>query len=647
MQVLPSGFGSSTLGLTRRLPVGAEVQPRGGVHFRVWAPERQRVSLILENGQDGEGVRQELELVRDRDGYFAGYVAEATAGAHYRYRLDGEEQLYADPASRFQPQGPLGPSQVVDPGSFAWADDAWRGVALENQVLYEMHIGTFTQEGTWQAAMAELPDLAAMGVTLLEVMPVADFAGRFGWGYDGVNLFAPTRLYGQPDDMRRFVDRAHALGLGVALDVVYNHLGPIGNCLKAFAHHYFSTRYTTEWGEAINFDDEVSGPVREFFLANVTHWMDEYHLDGLRVDATQNIYDESSEHILQLMCRRAREAAGARRIVLIAENEPQNVRLLYPADQGGFGFDAVWNDDFHHSAIVALSAHNEGYYREHRGQPQEFISAAKRGYLYQGQWYAWQKKTRGTPTFGIKPASFVNCLDNHDQIANSIRGARCHQISSPGRYRAMTAVLLLMPGTPLLFQGEDFAASSPFLYFADNQDAQAEVGRKVHEGRKDFLKQFRSLATPEAQAAIADPGDPATFHRSKLNRLERHLHPEATSLHRELLELRRTDAVFRRQSIDGLDGAVLSQEAFVLRYFGDQGDDRLLLVNLGLDLHLTSAPEPLLAPPQGKQWHLLWSSEHPRYGGNGTAAVYSEENWRLPGHSAVVLAARDVEDQKA
>jgi len=329
--------------------------------------------------------------------------------------------------------------------------------------------------------------------------------------------------------------------------------------------------------------------------------------------------------------------------VIIAENERQDVRLLHPPEQGGYGFDAVWNDDFHHSAIVALSAHNEGYYREHRGEPQEFVSAAKRGYLFQGQWYAWQKKARGTPTPGRRPACFVNCLDNHDQIANSIRGQRCHQLSSPGRYRAMTALLLLMPSTPLLFQGQEFAASSPFLYFADNQDGDGEIGRKVRQGRKAFLRQFRSLATPEAQAALSDPGDPLTFQRSKLNQTERHAHAEAAALCRDLLALRRSDAVFRTQEPGGLDGAVLGREAFVLRYFGPHGDDRLLLVNLGLDLHWTPAPEPLLAPPAGRRWQLLWSSEHPSYGGNGTPAVYSEENWWLPGHAAVALCAQETE----
>ena len=262
-------------------------------------------------------------------------------------------RVISGPASRFQPCGPHGPSQVIDPDIFDWHDSQWHGVPLVGQVIYEMHLGTFTSEGTWEAASRELPELAKVGITVIEIMPIADFPGRFGWGYDGVNLFAPTRLYGTPDDCRRFVDRAHALGLGVILDVVYNHLGPDGNYLVRFSPEYFSSRYTTDWGEAINFDDEHAGPVREFFLANAAYWIDEFHLDGLRLDATQNIYDSSSDHILAAVARAVRQAAHGRATLLIAENEPQQTHLVRPPAQGGYGLDALWNDDFHHSAMVA------------------------------------------------------------------------------------------------------------------------------------------------------------------------------------------------------------------------------------------------------------------------------------------------------
>ncbi|HEV3496357.1 MAG TPA: malto-oligosyltrehalose trehalohydrolase, partial [Actinomycetes bacterium] len=471
----------------RRYPVGAELSPDGGVHFRVWAPVRRKVEVVFGEPPGDDGI---AELAPEGDGYFSGLVADAGAGTRYRFCLDGEDYLYPDPASRFQPEGPHGPSQVVDPWAYRWSDMDWKGAALPGQVLYEMHIGTFTREGTWAAAERELPELAAVGITCLEVMPVADFPGRFGWGYDGVNLFAPTRLYGDPDDFRRFVDRAHQLGLAVILDVVYNHLGPDGNYLKAFAPAYFTNKYKTEWGEPINFDGPDSGPVRDYFASNAAYWIDEYHLDGLRLDATQNIYDDTpdpAKHILAEIGRRVRAAAGGRSTLIVNENEPQHPRLARPLDRGGIGLDALWNDDFHHSAMVALTGRNQAYYTDYLGTAQEFVSAVKYGYLYQGQWYSWQGKRRGQPGLDIAPAAFVTFIQNHDQIANSGRGLRAHQLTSPGRYRAMTALMLLAPGTPMLFQGQEFAASAPFLYFADHKP---DLAKLVHRGRREFLSQF-------------------------------------------------------------------------------------------------------------------------------------------------------------
>ncbi len=617
--------------VARRLPVGAETQPAGGAHFRVWAPRRGKVEVVFEGGP---GAGQSAELSREAEGYYSGFAPEAGPGTLYRFRLDGDS-LYPDPASRFQPAGPHGPSQVVDPGAFEWTDGDWLGVGLAGQVVYELHVGTFTPEGTWKAAERELPALAALGVTVLEVMPVAEFPGQFGWGYDGVDLFAPTHLYGQPDDFRRFVDRAHAAGLAVILDVVYNHVGPDGNYLRQFSEDYFTDRHANEWGEAINFDGENSGPVREFFVANAGYWIDEYHLDGLRLDATQQIVDASPEHIVAAVTRRVREAAGRRSTLVVAENDSREVKLVQPLARGGYGVDALWNDDFHHSAVVALTGHNEGYYGDFLGTPQELISAVKRGYLYQGQRLARQGKRHGSPTRGIRPAAFVTYIQNHDQIANSARGLRIHQLTSPGRYRAMTALMLLAPGTPMLFQGQEFAASSPFLFFADHKP---ELARLVRAGRAEFVSQFPSVATPAVRSALDDPSDPATFAASKLDIAERERHAWAVALHHDLLRLRREDPVFRAQRPDGVDGAVLGPEAFVLRFFGDDGDDRLLIVNLGRDLHLDPAPEPLLAPPEGREWQVRWASEDPRYGGLGAPAPEAEDGWRIQGHAAVVLA---------
>jgi maltooligosyltrehalose trehalohydrolase len=614
-------------GQGRRLPVGAEPLPGGGVHFRVWAPARQRVEVVLE----GE---EPVELTREADGYFSGEVKDAEAGALYRFRLDGLGP-FPDPVSRFQPAGPHGPSQVVDPAAFAWSDGAWQGgpgVDPRRAVVYEMHIGTFTREGTWGAAAEELAELAALGVTILEIMPVADFPGRFGWGYDGVGLFAPTWLYGEPDDFRRFVDRAHAAGLGVILDVVYNHLGPDGNYLTQFSPAYFSERHHTDWGVAINFDGPGASGVRELYLANARYWVLEYHLDGLRLDATQDIHDDSPDPILAALAREVRRAGGAKRTYLVAENEPQESRLVRPPQAGGIGLDALWNDDFHHSALVALTGHNEAYYTDYRGTPQELVSAAKYGYLYQGQRYTWQKKRRGTPGLGLPPWAFLSFLENHDQVANSLRGERLQARTSPGRHRAMTALLLLGPATPMLFQGQEFHSSAPFVYFADHE---LELAALVRAGRYEFLAQFPSLDSDEARSAVPDPGALQTFELCKLDFSEREKHAGTYALHRDLLHLRRSDPVLAERG--KVDGAVLGPAAFLLRFFGEN-EDRLLLVNLGVDLPLAPAPEPLLAPPEDHRWGLLWSSESPLYGGSGAVEPESEEEgWRLPGQAAVFL----------
>jgi maltooligosyltrehalose trehalohydrolase len=430
------------------------------------------------------------------------------------------------------------------------------------------------------------------------------------------------------------VDEAHGHGLAVILDVVYNHFGPDGNYLREFSLDYFTDRHETDWGEPINFDGPGSGPVREFFLANARAWIDEFHMDGLRLDATQSIFDESDEHVLAAIGREVRAAARGRETIIVAENEPQQTRLVRARERGGYGLDGLWNDDLHHSAMVALTGKREAYYTDYRGSPQELISAVKWGYLYQGQRYKWQRSRRGTPALDLPPSAFVAFIENHDQVANSAFGRRVHQMTSPGRYRALTAFLLLSPPTPMLFQGQEFASSAPFLYFAAHA---GELGDKVREGRAAFLMQFPSIASPEMMAALPDPSDPDTFERCKLDFAERGRHESIYAMHRDLIRLRRRDPVFRAQRPRGVDGAVLGPEAFLLRFFGAEGGDRLLLVNLGVDLALDPAPEPLLAPPADTLWRVLWSSDDVAYGGAGIAPLESRANWRIPGHAAVVL----------
>jgi maltooligosyltrehalose trehalohydrolase len=618
--------------LARRLPVGAEALPGGGVHFRVWAPRRQRIEVVIES----DDAPDAFALEGEEGGYFSALVERAGAGTLYRFRLDGDDYLYPDPASRFQPRGPHGPSRVVDPSAFQWTDDGWRGASLKGQVVYELHVGAFTREGMLAAAAAQLKELSNLGVTCVELMPVAEFPGRFGWGYDGVALYAPAHLYGEPDDLRRFVNEAHRNSVAVILDVVYNHLGPDGNYLAQFSEHYFTERQKTEWGAALNFDGKHSAAVREFFLSNARHWVEEYHFDGLRLDATQSIKDDSPEHFLAALTREVRAAAAGRDTIVVGENEPQEARMVLD-----FGLDGLWNDDFHHTALVALTGRSEAYYSDYKGTPQEFVSSAKYGFLYQGQRYKWQRHRRGTPAYGLAPQVFVNFIENHDQVANSARGTRVHTRTSPARLRALTALLLLAPGTPMLFMGQEFASSAPFYYFADHEP---ELAEKVRRGRAEFLAQFRSVATRETRTRLVDPGDPSTFERCKLDFAEREAHREVYELHRDLLRLRREDAVFSAQEPRGVDGAVLSPDAFVLRFFGRHADDRLLVVNLGSDLNLNPAPEPLLAPPAGKVWAKLWSSEDYAYGGTGTPPLETKNGWCIPGRAAVALRPADADE---
>jgi maltooligosyltrehalose trehalohydrolase len=605
------------------------IRVRGEALFRVWAPQARAVEVVFEDAS-----QPSLALKRDADGYFNG--ATSARVSLYKYRVDGTGP-WPDPCSRFQPQGVHGPSLIVDPAAFKWSDAQWRGVQLPGQIIYELHIGTFTPEGTFDAAIGKLRYLRELGVTMIEVMPVAECPGRWNWGYDGVQLFAPYHVYGDPDALKRFVDRAHAIGLAVILDVVYNHLGPDGNYLKCFSPHYFSTRHHTEWGEALNLDGDHAQGTRDFILGNAGYWLSEFHLDGLRLDATQSIFDDSRPHILEELARTAREAAQPRSIVVISENEPQHAQQLLPTSQGGFGLDAMWNDDFHHAAKVALTGTRDGYFGDYTGRAQEFISCVRRGFLYQGQYYPWQKKPRGQAAPGLPAWTSIVFLQNHDQVGNTFHGDRVHANAAPGRYRALMALTLLGPQTPMLFMGQEFAASARFMFFADHHE---ELAALVHKGRREFLSQFRAYEDEATQQLVPAPHDEATFVDSKLDWNEAKDHAEVLAFHRDLLQLRACDPVISQQDVTKIDGATLSEHAFVLRWFDDEHGDRLLVVNLDRELPLAAPSEPLLAPTYGATWQLLWSSEDPRYGGYGVAMPVGDAGlgeWRLPAQSAVLL----------
>jgi maltooligosyltrehalose trehalohydrolase len=620
--------------LERRFAIGAELISRGDVSVRVWAPDVTSIRVVM------DGLETTLE--RDAEGYFGGTVA-GRAGSRYGFRLKGDDRIYPDPASRSQPEGPHGLSEVLDPTSYAWRDADWPGISIKGQVLYQLHVGTFTAEGTWASASRHLERLRDLGVTTIQMMPVAEFPGEFGWGYDGVSWWAPSHLYGRPDELRRFVDDAHQLGLGVILDVVYNHLGPDGNYLGTFSRDYFTTRYTNEWGEALNFDGPRSEHVRELVLANAEHWIREYHFDGFRLDATQQIFDNSAVHVLNELVLRARAAAGARQVVIVGENEPQDARLLRPATDPTDALDCLYNDDFHHVARVALTGIREAYYSDFRGTSQELLAAVKHGFLFQGQQFAWQKQRRGQPALDCPPYQFLHFLENHDQVANSTSGRRLCELSSPGQLRAMTALLLLGPATPLLFQGQETGSTAPFVYFADHR---GELGEQVRKGRFEFLGQFARFRAHAVASQHLNPIERASFESCKLTEGEdRHRRERFWRLHQDLLAVRRADETIASQGAHGVDGAIFDDRSFIVRLFGLQDNDRLLVINLGPDLDLVSKSEPLVAPPLGREWRVAWSSEDPVYGGSGTPE-WTSSRWTVAGHSALLLSLAPVGDSQ-
>ncbi|MGA9522918.1 MAG: malto-oligosyltrehalose trehalohydrolase [Myxococcaceae bacterium] len=610
--------------------LGANVDGDGTTTFRVWAPDRRRVEVIVEYAGEQVGAT----LHSEADGHFSGQV-QAPPGARYRYRLDGGD-AFPDPCSRFQPEGPHGPSEVIDFRAFDWTETNWTGVSMRDAVFYELHVGTFTPEGTYAGVRRKLPWLRDLGVNVLELMPLNTFPGRFNWGYDGTHPFAPCAVYGDPDELRKLVDDAHAQGIAVILDVVYNHFGPDGTWLAQFAKHYFTKRHSTEWGDPVNFDGEGSGPVRTFFIENIRHWIAEYRLDGMRLDATQTIFDATRPHVLAELTTAAREVTGERTLLLLAENEPQSRTLLLPTGQGGSGCDAMWIDDFHHSTRVAATLRSEAYTADYRGTASELLSCVRFGSLYAGQWYAWQQKPRGTPLHEFPPERLVFFLQNHDQVANLAMGDRLHVFGEP-RVRALTVFWLLLPYSPLLFMGQEFFASTPFLYFVDHKP---ELQERVREGRRKFVAQFPSTRHAlDKEGVDPDIGEVA-FQRSRLDWSDAERNEKALTLHRELLRLRREDPVFASRTRP--EGATLSEEALVLRWFGE--GERLLLLNLGPDLTWDPCPQPLLAPPAGGAWRPLISSKEVRFGGHGAVFPDGTGRWQIPGQCALVLTSQGSEE---
>lgn len=579
------------------------VPSEAGVAFRVWAPDAGRVELVLA-GNHGERV---VPLSRTEDGLFEVEVAEAEPGDRYRYRVDGGGP-FPDPASRFQPEGVHGPSLIVDPGRFAWTDKGWRGVEPDRLVFYELHVGTFSPEGTFAGASARLGYLAELGATAIELMPIADFAGDRNWGYDGAALFAPARCYGNPDDLRRFVDEAHRLGLAVFLDVVYNHFGPAGNYAFQFSSRFLSETHKSDWGASVNLDGEDSRLVREFFIENALHWVHEYHLDGLRLDATHALRDESSRHFVAELAARVRASVADRRVFVVAEDSRNLARMLLPEDAGGWDLDGVWADDFHHQIRRLVAGDDEGYYRDYSGTAADLATTIEQGWFYTGQHSVHHDAPRGTDPAGIPLSRFVVCLQNHDQVGNRALGDRLNARVDLAVFRAATALLLCVPETPLLFMGQEFAATAPFLYFTDHD---AELGRLISEGRRREFGHFRAFSDPSELGRIPDPQAAETFAACRLDWSEASREPNASvlRLHRALLDLRRSEPMLRTdrrelQRVVALDDATLA----VCRA-SSTGRYALLVVRLLGSGTADLRAHPGLELPQGAAWDVALTTE--------------------------------------
>ncbi len=546
----------------------------------VWAPIPERVELVT------GGRRHRMR--RGRDAWWHADV-ELASGVDYGFALDGGNPL-PDPRSPWQPRGVHGPSRTVDHAAFAWTDAGWNAPPLAEAVIYELHPGTFSREGTFDGVTRHLDALVELGVTHLELMPVAAFSGTHGWGYDGVALYAPHQPYGGPDGLRRLVDAAHAHGLGVLLDVVYNHLGPEGNHLAGFGP-YFTEKYTTPWGASVNFDDAGSHEVRRFVVDNALMWMRDYHMDGLRMDAVQAIYDMSAIHIGEEIATATRELETqlGRRLVVTAESDLNDPRLLASVDEGGYGLDAAWADDVHHALHVALTGEATGYYQDFTG-PDALVRALREPYLYAGDYAPSRDRLHGRPAGDLSGDRFIVCLQNHDQVGNRAQGDRLAHMVSPGRARIGAALLLTAPYVPLLFAGEEWAASARFPYFSSHQDP--ELARAVSEGRRTEFAAFGW-----DPAAIPDPQDPATVEMARLDWSERDREPHAGMLdwYRELIRLRRSTPAL----LDG-DRRAVKIVASVTGRLSVRRGSIAVVANLG--------PEPVEVAQTGKPV-LAWPPE--------------------------------------
>jgi maltooligosyltrehalose trehalohydrolase len=579
--------------------LGATPIENNGVQFCVWAPACDHVDVKIFGSQT-----RTIELSPLPQGYFHAVVDDVPAGTNYVYLLNGETER-PDPASKFQPEGVHGPSQVVDPSTFDWTDQHWRGRSLDSAVIYELHVGTFSPEGTFDGAIPHLDGLADLGVTVIELLPVAQFPGNRNWGYDGVGLYAVQESYGGPDGLRRFVDACHQRGLAVILDVVYNHLGPEGNYLRDFGP-YFTDHYQTPWGDALNFDGPGSDQVRRFFIDNARYWLRDYHLDGFRLDAVHAIYDMSATHVLEELAQTIHHEAEARGLpaIVIAESDLNDPKVIRSRDLGGWGHDAQWADDFHHALHAILTGEHDGYYVDY-GELSHLVDTLRCGYRFTGQFSQHRERSHGRWP-GIQDGRrFVVCSQNHDQIGNRATGDRLTTLLDFEQLKLAAGLTILSPFTPMLFQGEEYAEPAPFQYFVSHGDP--DLVKAVQEGRKREFQAFNW------QADVPDPQADSTFEHSKLNHDLKSTEPHQSMLgwYRELLRIRREtpalhDLDLAKQSITSFPGTMV----LAIERQHDDGDT-LILVNL------TTAPVDVTLEISASDWKSVLNSLESRWDGSG------------------------------
>ncbi|HVU35591.1 MAG TPA: malto-oligosyltrehalose trehalohydrolase [Opitutaceae bacterium] len=585
-------------------PVGA-LPTEAGVVYRVWAPDHDGVRAAIGGGNEPS---RRVALEHEGDGYFVGLDPEGRAGDLYHFEV-GNARV-PDPASRFQPLGVEGPSQVVDPRSYDWVTRGWRSPPWRGRVVYELHVGTFTAAGTYRAAIERLDDLVDLGVNTIELMPVADFAGDRNWGYDGVMLFAPARCYGKPDDLRALVDAAHERDLAVVLDVVYNHLGPVGNVLGRYSQFYLHPSRSNPWGQSLNFDGTNAAPVRQFFLQNACQWLDEYRIDGLRLDALHAIEDSSPKSIVAEIAAAVHVRGG----FVIGEDERNDVVAITPRTEDGWGLDAVWSDDFHHTLRVALTGQREAHFGSYHGMPAEWRTTVRDGWLFHGQMFPHWQRPRGTDASHVPPERFVFCISNHDQVGNRPLGDRLHDVVSPAAYRAVSMLLCLSPYTPMLFMGQEWAAGTAFPYFTDHP---GEIGQKIREGRLSEYASKNAVYSDDVLARMPDPQASETFRAAKLDWRERSApdHASVLALYRECLRLRAAEPVFQSPPRGTWRVDLAGPDVLAIRWGAPDRDWLLLFALATPDERIVDGSR--VRPRVGRHWQLVLASNEERFGGPG------------------------------